>query len=315
MKKISVETSAAQAEKLVAELCVIIPTLGGGFTTAESDVIDTKRFAARTEHIVSLMGLLSRLDAARASLGGVIDVCNAAKETELRALEQLVTGKSSPPHLLQTGALNASPITQHTSGSAEWSTVTRRDKRAVWGKPAPPAPICALPHMQTLKPRLVGGLSDHTPVSVTAGITLQAVTVDAFEDVRQNGELHYIKSADHFAIKIAGVLFHGNIGVVYGAEKDPEKIRDCRFPNCTKSRCTYYHDPKTHPGSRDRRNFTAESFVVSPRKNPRNRTFGSIKSLDEDIALVTSEETARHQSQVMHDILCALAAVVAGKQR
>jgi hypothetical protein len=73
-------------------------------------------------------------------------------------------------------------------------------------------------------------------VNITKNLSLRAIIVGSFDDVKACGQLYYIKSADHFALKINDFMFHGNIGILYTDEKNPEKIKDCRFANnCMKS--------------------------------------------------------------------------------
>jgi hypothetical protein len=150
-------------------------------------------------------------------------------------------------------------------------------------------------------------------VKFTEALHLSAIRVPTFDHVKQNGELYYIDTANHFAIKLAGHMFHGNIGVIYTDEKNPEKIKDCKFADlCVKrNNCDYYHDPIHHIGSKDYRNFIASSWLYSQpgglyKNKPKSRRFGSRQYLDIDIVGLQGEEISRFHDQTMHDILCSL---------
>lgn len=149
-------------------------------------------------------------------------------------------------------------------------------------------------------------------VKITEEITLMAIPVKTFNEVKCDGCLYYVTSAAHFAVQINGHMLHGNIGIIYTDTEDPQKIKDCRFTEgCNRmSTCRYYHDPAMFPGSKDRRNYIASSFIYSSPSDYRNRArarhFGSLDYLDSDILAVAEEEKARIFDQAMHDLLCAL---------
>lgn len=155
--------------------------------------------------------------------------------------------------------------------------------------------------------------AEYSKIKFTEALSLQAIRVPTFDYVKQNGELYYVESSNHFAIKIGGKLLHGNIGAVYTDEKNPGKIKDCKFADlCMKrDKCDYYHDPVKFPGSHDCRNFIASSFLYSPphaehKNRSRSRRFGSREHLDKDIVGLGDEEINRFYDQTMHDILCSL---------
>lgn len=150
-------------------------------------------------------------------------------------------------------------------------------------------------------------------IKFTEALSLPAIKVPTFDYVKSDGELYYVECADHFAFKLAGQLMHGNIGVIYTEEKNPEKIKDCKFAaNCMKQdKCDYYHDPVEFPGSKDHRNFIASSWLYAPpnsqfKNRSRSRRFGSRDHLDTDIVGLQSEEITRFNDQTVHDVLCAL---------
>jgi hypothetical protein len=156
--------------------------------------------------------------------------------------------------------------------------------------------------------------SKYSKIKFTEALSLRAIRVSTFDYVCQDGELYYVETADHFAMKICGQMFHGNIGTIYTDDKDPKKIKDCKFASgCAKhNNCNYYHDPVRFPGSRDHRNYIANSFLYSPPNGQygssrfRSRRFGSREYLDVDIVRLGSEEIDRFYSQTMHDLLCAM---------
>jgi len=153
----------------------------------------------------------------------------------------------------------------------------------------------------------------YTKVKFTEAISLPAISVMTFDKVQQDGELYYIEPNNHFAFKLGGIMFHGNIGIIYSEEKNPEKVKDCKFAtNCVKhEKCNYYHDPLKFPTSKDYRNFVANSFIYTPidmrqKNRPVNRRIGSRDHLDMDVIGLQEDEVGRFNDQVMHDVLCAL---------
>lgn len=134
-------------------------------------------------------------------------------------------------------------------------------------------------------------------------------------------ELHYIAQWGHFAVRVAGVVFHANAARIYGqlgprrTKMRPERVRECSRAACARPAarraCLYYHDPEAFPGSTDARNFTAESFVYSPPAlSPRGagllRRFGSVDHMEADLRLVSREEARLYMHQVAFEILMAL---------
>ncbi|SIP86035.1 Zinc finger, CCCH-type, partial [Pacmanvirus A23] len=152
----------------------------------------------------------------------------------------------------------------------------------------------------------------YSRVKFTEALSLPAIKVPTFDYVKQDGELYYVECAEHFAIMISGKLLHGNIGTIYTDERNPEKIKDCKFAtNCMKQdKCDYYHSPTKFHGSRDHRNYIASSWLYTPANSqynrPRSRRFGSRDHLDTDIVGLQSEEIERFHDQAMHDLLCSL---------
>jgi hypothetical protein len=154
-----------------------------------------------------------------------------------------------------------------------------------------------------------------TNIVITETKSLSAITVLDFDSVKSDGNLYYVESANHFAIRLMGYLFHGNIGIVYTDERVPEKIKDCKYAGgCRKNnRCDYYHDPVKFAGSKDHRNHIAGSFLYMPpdsnhKNRSRSRCFGSRTYLDTDLSQLQPDDISRFHDQVFHDLLCALIA-------
>lgn len=178
------------------------------------------------------------------------------------------------------------------NGENEWKSIARKPARKQIGAPPP--------------------LGVKTKVKVSETLGLNAIRVANFDQVAQDGEMYYVDSCDHFAFRLAGRLFHGNVGTIYTDEKNPEKIKDCRFAaSCNKQeQCDYYHDPRLFPGSKDRRNYIASSWMYAPPQSRydrgRARRFGSREHLDSDILSMNEENIARYHSQTTHDVICSL---------
>lgn len=149
-------------------------------------------------------------------------------------------------------------------------------------------------------------------INITGNLSLEAICVNKFDSVVQYGELYYVESADQFAMILAGHMFHGWIGKIYGDERQPEKIRDCKYSTCNKlETCNYYHSPLVYSGSRDHRNFIASGWTYTApdsiyKNRQRSRRIGCIDNLIVDMAQLQDGEKDRFYDQMMHDILVAL---------
>jgi hypothetical protein len=151
----------------------------------------------------------------------------------------------------------------------------------------------------------------HSRIKFSDALSLSAVRVASFDLVKQDGDLYYIESAEQFAVRICGHLLHGNIGTIFIEDRSPEKIKDCKYSADCDSSCSYYHDPTRFPGSRDCRNYIANSWLYVPPGNHHkartgSRRFGSRDRLDLDIVGLQAEEISRFHDQTMHDLLCSL---------
>ncbi len=145
-------------------------------------------------------------------------------------------------------------------------------------------------------------------IEIAPGIKLTAIPVQTFSQVGE-GQLYYVQTADHFALRLAGKLLHGNIGMIINGERLPEKIKDCRYDTCNDTNCEYYHDPIRFPGKKDHRNYVTNAWTYTPpdqRKHNRGRNLGSRQFLAGDLAAMTGEMNRRYTDQVFHDLLCVL---------
>ncbi len=225
----------------------------------------------------------------------------------------LLTGP--PPGYPHVSTQVSTQASAQTQGSINAPTAVKSLTNPAWTlvqrKPKPNDIIKSerVPSPRTLPP--LSGTYERIPI--TSSIVLNAIPVRGFADVRCDGNLYYVGSCSHFAIIINGMMFHGNIGIIYTDTEDPEKIKDCKFVDgCNRANsCRYYHDPTIFHGSSDRRNYIASSFIyTSPhaiyKNRSRSRRYGSIEYLDSDILGLNDEEKNRMYDQVMHDLLCAL---------
>src|SRR3989344_5991810 len=149
-------------------------------------------------------------------------------------------------------------------------------------------------------------------INIIGSLTIDAIKVPNFNLVLNDGNLYYIESANHFAFRICGLLFHGNIGFIYTNGSDPEKIKNCRFgKGCMKSQCNYYHNPIIYDNSKDIRNFIANSWLYAPatalyKYKKKSRHFGSRNTLESDLYNMNDEEVERFIDQSVHDLLCGI---------
>lgn len=148
------------------------------------------------------------------------------------------------------------------------------------------------------------------------------------------GEIHFIPQWTQFAVRVGGIVFHANVGHIYPIRRRlrvaiegrtdcsdgletyfpktaPERIKPCRKGDqCSRRRCTFFHDPETCPGSSDVRNFTSDSWTYYPSATPGRapfdgRRFGSIEFLESDLCAMTEQDVQRFLHQTAHDIVCS----------
>lgn len=148
-----------------------------------------------------------------------------------------------------------------------------------------------------------------TPIYVEGtSVTINAVLVQSTADVRPDNRLYYVEPINHFAIYIAGHLFHGNIGNIFINNTEPMKVQTCRFGRaCGRgNKCTFYHDPLIAAAremtTRDVRNYTKHSMTYET-----GVYYGSRHALETDLAKMSdAEERQRYYDMTTHMLLCAI---------
>lgn len=137
------------------------------------------------------------------------------------------------------------------------------------------------------------------------GLPIDAIVIEDIAAATASGQLYYVKDKDLFVLLMCGVKLIGNIGRVYTSEKNPEKIKQCRWngdENCALKQCGFYH-----PG-KDIRNFMATSWLYVPPTSGYGDRFtrkvSSRDSLQADLQYIDSEYVALANNMLMHDILC-----------
>ena len=269
------------------------------FNVSNTDSINVRLFESRVLMIESLNVQLTVLNNINVKITDALNKTKRIHSQELIAIDNLLHKKN--PNLISTEDDNPN----------QWAVVT--GKKNTMGGNTTSNGKKIVPMLSMIK-----SASSIIPAKITKNIpitnklSINAIVVESFNDVIQDGNLYYNNSSNHFAIKLNGHLFHGNIGNIYTDEKNPEKIKDCRFASsCMKhDKCDYYHDPVKFPLSNDRRNYIASSFLYTSqngfyKNKERSRRFGSFNNLDIDIDRIQDDEISRFNDQIMHDILCA----------
>lgn len=251
----------------------------------------------RRRQIIEHLGALNT--AARA-LGALIEekiaAATALQERDLAAVDAII-GRAAAS--IRPAASSIDTVKPNGAVTRTWSGVLAAPPREV----APPQqPSTALLRTKS---------SAAQRVKITEALALMAVTVSSFDEVAADGRLYYNQHADHFAFRLAGKLFHGNIGTIFIDEENPTRVKTCRFPagKCHRAQCGFYHPPALTPTvarpPREYRNYVAGSWIYSPGR-ARCRKFGSRPNLDVDIAEMGEEDIDRFHDQAMHDLLCSM---------
>ncbi len=243
----------------------------------DSNIINVKTFENRKILINDLTNIIQIIPIISGRLEALLEKTISNHAREISAVEQIKTG-GEPPHEL-------------------YSVVTKKERR----------PSVSNKDASIIKDIISPTIASTSNIPITPNISISARIVQNFNQV--GCDLCYVQPNDHFAIMIAGKLFHGNIAIIYVDEKIPSNIRPCRFAgNCSKiSTCDYYHDPLKYAVSKDCQNFIANSFVYCTGKTKiRGRKFGSRDRLETDLLSMTTEDIERYMAQTMHDILCSI---------
>lgn len=270
-----------------------------------ADAVDLRRIqegAAKLAGLRSIHAELRELLAAVSKLGGDAE---AAHRANVKAAERILedirateAGGGAGAGAGEAGAESGGGL-----GGAGWRLPGR--------EAAPRAPPKA--------PRLPA------PVTVCGGLSLNAIVLPpelsslaAVEAAVETGGLFYVPAWRHFALKLDGLLLHGNVGDIYwGPPKKgatPSRVKDCSRKACADQGgaadgCSFYHDPAGFVSSTDVRSFIADTWGYSPGSEPLPRSrrhFGARERLVEDLAEIGRDEAELFVAQAMHDVLCAL---------
>lgn len=263
---------------------------------ADPTLIDLKRLEDKEHSISKMTEFYTGMSVFMKELETRITACKKQYDDELQRMGNFLRTKKA-----QVTSTNDVSV----AANAVWNG------RRILGRPVAPPPGFGKPPAAPVTPANTA-LVKYAKVPIVDAYHLMAIRVPSFSDVQLNGELYYVENANHFAFKIANVLFHGNIGNIYTSERDPMRIKNCKFRNsCSNKECTYYHDPVNSPGSQDIRNFIASSWqYASPHCNLKmrkmGRRFGSRENVASDLPLLSDEEVVRYQDQTAHDVLCTM---------
>lgn len=147
-------------------------------------------------------------------------------------------------------------------------------------------------------------------IPVSTNMSLRCIEIPDLNAIQHDGILYYVPRLCRFAIRLAGFVLYGNIGIVYASEASPQRIHDCTmYPSCNMETCHYYHNPIKCRGSTNIRNFAATSWLYSDKVtsgSKKMRKLASRPKLDTDILTVTSGDLAYYNEQLMHDLLCGI---------
>lgn len=259
-------------------------------TPSEQAVINCETFQARAR-------FLETLKSARAKILECVQLVNSAGETLSKIQAQEIARVSE---LIE-------PQKSKKSKPATWSG--RGGNNSNGSSPGTsPNNIVA-----TTNPRADTKLTTDSQLSfvrVSPSTGIYARPVELASDVRADGQIYYIRGADHFAIRVGPLFLHGNIGNIYDRASDPVRIKYCRYGSkCLRPDiCNYYHDPLENLGHHDFRNFTAVSFMYSAgiSEGRGYRRIGSRDRLDIDIPQLQQEEIKDFYDQVAHEFFCAV---------
>lgn len=323
--------------RLVSELTKFLTD--NRYLIETSDNINVKLLEQRSVYMNQLTTIKNTLTTWVENMDSTYKTVEKAHSLETHALDALLSKMRSGPVMsagnVSTGIASTNMFMSATPQHAEpkrilKNTSTMRGDATPWTlvqrkpKPGQMTEINKterIPSKPVLGPPKVDSPAEsrYSRVKITEGLYVPAIHVPSFADVKQDGNLYFIERSEHFAFKIAGYMFHGNIGVIYTESTEPEKIKDCKYVGtCTKENCPYYHDPALFDGSCDQRNFIASSFIYTPphsayKNKSRSRRFGSRDHLETDIVGLSEEERSRFYDQTMHDFLCAMLLKNTGK--
>lgn len=270
-------------------------------SSADNSATKNSSNADVNNHTTQSISTADRIPASVSFLSSSNNIKQIPPTTEVRAYPYPTPSSTIAPFNMPTVAPPNTPNTPNTSNTS----TPNADSSAV-------ASNLIVPLNKTLR----GGATTNVPI--TSKYSLGAIKVSNWTELKGKmtpGNLYYVESTNHFAIIIAGMFIHGNIGRIYTNEKDPVKIKNCLYGSkCTKENCDYYHNPLRSQSTlhnKDCRNYIATSWIYSPpeqaHKNKRkSRRFGDLDHIDFDIEEMSAEEGERYMDQTMHDLLCTI---------
>jgi len=223
------------------------------------------------------------------------------------ALNKLRTARTVPAIVAPAGMQRVSPPTIDNNKSINDKPVNDRSPN---DRPVNDRSLNDRPWVNIISRKPATNIIDK--VFITEKLYLEARIVKSFANVINSGEIYYVETAGHFAVKIFDILLHGNIGTIYtSADSAPVRITSCKYgPGCKKNKCEYYHDPAFIVGSKDVRNYLSTSWIytnpTSLYNSKKSRRFGSLANLDADIITIADDEIDRYADQAMHDLLCTI---------
>lgn len=272
-------------------------------------VVDLAQFESRAFQLDLLRHLHAELGELLATVARYGRTAETIHRAEVEAMKQTITpadasGRGVPwrDRALTARVLGMDDAPRAPSGA---------------GRPAPRPPQNETPRPEA------PARPPRAAIQLDEQVTLDAVVVpDALREPRDilaavaGPDLHYVPQWDHFAVRIGGTVFHGNVGrVIPAGGAAPARVKECRLRGGCAKACAYYHDPAEHaaprPPRRDVRNFTADSWEYAPpalrhSARPRCRRIGSRDTLAVDLQTITAADARLFVAQATHDILCAL---------
>jgi len=245
-----------------------------------------ERFKERKSTIAAVGQFLNSITTAVESLKKEFNNLKALHADEIDMIKRVIDDQAA-------AAPKQSPPVAEPTSTDEWITIAKKNRPA---RQLPPAS------------------TKNTTVTVKDWITLDALRVEKFDQVKADGELYYVEPAGHFAFKVGNILFHGNVGVIYyDDEHILSRTTECKYhaKGCSRDMCEFYHDPLIFPDTSNVRNYHNSTFSYSPAKAKKfghMRHFGSYSNLSEDISELAKKDAVFLRDQAFHELLCALIA-------
>jgi len=292
--------------------------------TSQSSVIDVDSIKSLISHQAALESTLEKLNAlveeTNEGIKTIQKITNEKIEkinatlNELRNIHPNVTTKLEP-----VPSINLTQEVAAPKKAKKAAPVSTPNMDVVAVKSAPKTELPFITDSRK-KPAPVLAALPTKSVTIINRYSLDAVILNDFQAKTANdmrpGVLYYVQSMDHFAIKINGQLFHGNIGVVYNVEDVPMQTIECnKGANCNVENCRFYHDPMICKGKKDIRNYFTNSWIYynpdfpSKSDTSKCRKLSSVNNIETDIQTIDASYIDRVKSQIMHDLLCIMLAV------